>query len=111
MTHFHVGDRVKLVKGDRWEAEGWRLGADGMMIGKIYLVSEIDNDGWISKKKGVFFHHPDHFKLVSKKKAEWSVVKIQGASILYYKNRSRANFDKNRTLARKVAKWLNEEER
>ncbi len=111
MTHFHIGDSVKLVKGGRWEAEGWRLGADDMKIGKIYLVSEVDSDGWISRRRGVYYHHPAHFKLVSRKKAEWQIKHLIKEYRLLYKGRSMANFYKNRTLARRVAKWLNKEEK
>jgi len=111
MTHFHVGDKVKLVKCDRWEAEGWRLGADDMKIGKIYLIQEIDNDGWVAIRRGVYFHHPAHFQLVSKRKAEWSVKNGKYEYDLCHKGNIVATFFTNRTLARRVAKWLNEEVR
>jgi len=49
-------------------------------------------------------------KLVPKKKAEWSIRNYMESSSLCHNDKPVARFT-NRTLARRVAKWLNEGER
>lgn len=68
MEKFKVGDKVVVTTLDNLtgeEMKNWAL-HDNLELNKIYIVSQINSDGWLEIKGKRFGHHPNRFKLANK---------------------------------------------